>query len=291
VRGFRSARSNYRQGARAFRSIHVNVLNGLLAGIRLCRENDVVLQLPFPGRAYIRLSDLKTQPPRRYEAGQRVRTPFGKGVVRAFRYRPETVAGCDYVVDLVENRMSGWTAAEPKVAVGYMNAADVQLRSEADRTADECIADSDVLREKGNAAFKVRSRVLQWAATMCAGMLCCAVLPGAISVMTAAERERQAGHLSLCRAASRAKTGRCLRAEEGHNGGVGVVLAAWSPREYGMLRVVHSSCPMSLLRSATRGGPRAAMAEAHAPACWAALQCLRCRQMSLRVADRPSFEL
>lgn len=125
----------------------------------MCRENDVVLQLPFPGRAYIRLSDLKTQPPRRYEPGQRVRTPFGKGVVRLFRYRPETVAGCDYVVDLIENRMSGWTPAEPKVAVGYMNAADVQLRSEADRTADECIADSDVLREKGNAAFKVRSRV------------------------------------------------------------------------------------------------------------------------------------
>jgi len=147
------------RGLKSTLRFHVKLRKGLLTGVRLCRENDVVLQLPFPGRAYIRLSDLKTQPPRRYEPGQRVRTPFGKGVVRLFRYRPETVAGCDYVVDLIENRMSGWTPAEPKVAVGYMNAADVQLRSEADRTADECIADSDVLREKGNAAFKVRSRV------------------------------------------------------------------------------------------------------------------------------------
>ena len=113
----------------------------------------VVLSLPF-GTAYLRVSDLS--PPPRHAPGARVRTPFGRGVVTARRARPGTAAGYDYAVELIDNRLSGWTAAEPRCAAGYLAPRDVVHRPDDERTADECVADADLMRTRGNAAFKVR---------------------------------------------------------------------------------------------------------------------------------------
>lgn len=52
-------------------------------------------------------------------------------------------------MDLVENKFTGSSCA-----VGFLNPADVKLRS--DRTADETITDADAMRSKGNDAFKAR---------------------------------------------------------------------------------------------------------------------------------------
>ena len=129
----------------------------------LCSDADVVLQLPFPGRAYIRLSDLKTQPPPRFTPGARVHTHFGRGVVRAIRYRAAANGGVDYEVDLIENRLSGWTREKPSVAKGFLSSGDVRSRGDAERTAEECIADGDLLRRQGNDAYQVR----RWGAQLC----------------------------------------------------------------------------------------------------------------------------
>ncbi len=106
----------------------------------------VELALPFPGRAVLRVGELL--PAARLAVGARVRTPFGRGRVLAAR------AGGDYEVELVDNRLAGWTAAAPAHARGYLRAADVALRGDVERTAEEAIADADALRARGNAAFK-----------------------------------------------------------------------------------------------------------------------------------------
>ena len=106
----------------------------------------VELILPFPGRAVLRVGELL--PAARLAVGARVRTPFGRGRVLAAR------AGGDYEVELVDNRLAGWTAAAPAHARGYLRAADVALRGDIERTAEEAIADADALRARGNAAFK-----------------------------------------------------------------------------------------------------------------------------------------
>jgi hypothetical protein len=65
----------------------------------------VELALPFPGRAVLRVGELLPAP--RLAVGARVRTPFGRGRVLAAR------DGGDYEVELVDNRLAGWTAAAP----------------------------------------------------------------------------------------------------------------------------------------------------------------------------------
>ena len=106
----------------------------------------VELALPFPGRAVLRVGELLPAP--RLAVGARVRTPFGRGRVLAAR------DGGDYEVELVDNRLAGWTAAAPAHARGYLRAADVALRGDGERSAEEAIADADALRARGNAFFK-----------------------------------------------------------------------------------------------------------------------------------------
>lgn len=127
---------------------------GLRGKLVEVREHDVVLALPFPGRAYIRKTDIATAPPTRFEPGARVKTPYGKGVVRQRRMRPESPAGMDYVVDLIECKMAGHKLTAPAVATGYLAPSQVVFRSDDDRTAAERLADAEVLRSLGNDAFK-----------------------------------------------------------------------------------------------------------------------------------------
>ena len=110
----------------------------------------VVLTLPFPGRAVLRVSELAAPP--RLAAGVRVRTPFGRARVIAARAWPGGVL--DYEVELLDVRLAGWSAAAPLHARGFITAADVLPRVEAERTAEEAIADADALRDRGNLAFK-----------------------------------------------------------------------------------------------------------------------------------------
>lgn len=145
------------------------------------------MRLPF-GTGYIRIKDIRTPPPRRFAPGERVDTPYGKGIVRELRASESHV---DYVVDLIENTLSGAapTAAAPtgglvrvdsmyegaaspsgaaaakpaaptrtrrNCAVAYMNPADVKPRTS--RSADETLDDAADYRTKGNDAFKVRGR-------------------------------------------------------------------------------------------------------------------------------------
>lgn len=54
------------------------------------REDDVVMELQGPdghtwGRGYVRITAIRTPPPHRFGPGERVQTPYGKGVVRALR--------------------------------------------------------------------------------------------------------------------------------------------------------------------------------------------------------------
>lgn len=132
---------------------------GLCGKLVEVREHDVVLALPFPGRAYIRKSDIATPPPTRFEPGTRVKTPYGKGVVRQRRWRPETPAGLDYAVDLIECRMAGHTLAAPAVATGYLAQSQLSFRSDDERTAAERLADAEVLRTQGNDAFKASEHI------------------------------------------------------------------------------------------------------------------------------------
>lgn len=127
---------------------------GLFGKLVEVREHDVVLALPFPGRAYIRKTDIATPPPTRFAPGTRVKTPYGKGVVRQLRVRPETPAGFDYVVDLIECKMAGHKLAAPAVSTGYLAPSQLSFRSDDERTAAERLADAEVLRSQGNDAFK-----------------------------------------------------------------------------------------------------------------------------------------
>jgi len=138
-------------------------LRGVLTQLRgeVCE-----LAMPF-GTAYLRQTDLA--PPPRHAPGARVRTPFGRGIVTARRARAEAAAGFDYAVQLIDNRLSGWTPAEPRCAMGYLAPADVAHRPDDERTADECIVDAEALRARGNAAFKVRRRRARSCAPLRAG--------------------------------------------------------------------------------------------------------------------------
>ena len=61
------------------------------------------MRLPF-GTGYIRVKDIRSPPPQRFAPGDRVDTPYGKGVVRELRANEARI---DYVVDLIENTLSG----------------------------------------------------------------------------------------------------------------------------------------------------------------------------------------
>lgn len=130
-------------------------LNGTIVEVRLGADGNaewVVLALPFPGRAVLRATEL-TAPPR-LATGARVRTPFGRGRVVAARAWPGSASASDYEVELLDVRLAGWTVAAPLHARGFITAADVQLRAEAERTAEEVISDADALRDRGNNFFK-----------------------------------------------------------------------------------------------------------------------------------------
>ncbi|RYG44590.1 hypothetical protein EON67_11595 [archaeon] len=67
-----------RHAARAYRAVPRAVS-------RACSDTDVVLQLPY-GVAYVQVASITTLAPARYNAKTRVSTPYGRGVVKEFRY-------------------------------------------------------------------------------------------------------------------------------------------------------------------------------------------------------------
>lgn len=152
--------------------------NGLKGTVIEWREADgfVVLDLnaSFPGKAFVKLTDLSSQPPFRHQPGTRVATPYGWGTVKALRYRSDDggvlpsdgsraseAIAVDYVVSLIATRVYEplpATSATPRqpLATAFVASSDVKFRSDDHRTAEECFADAEVLRNKGNAAFTAK---------------------------------------------------------------------------------------------------------------------------------------
>lgn len=105
----------------------------------------VVLNLGF-GKGYFQTDALKSLPSR-YDPGARVKTPYGPGVVVA--YRGASVTRVDYAVDIYLGDKTG--SAEAVTMRGYLDPAACSLRTFL--TYREALADANKLREEGNAAF------------------------------------------------------------------------------------------------------------------------------------------
>jgi hypothetical protein len=137
-------------------------LKGKLVEVR--EDGFLVLDsLGFPGKAYVKKSDLSTQPPFRHKPGTRVATPYGWGVVEELRYREEAEEGVDYVVALMQMRVyeprmdepakDGQSSKKKDVTRAYLSSKDVKFRADDMRTAEECYKDAEALRMKGNEEF------------------------------------------------------------------------------------------------------------------------------------------
>jgi len=81
------------------------IADGLInCAILEVRENDVIVSTAFPGKAYVSFESVKSKPPKRFEPGTKVTTPYGSGVVAKLRISDDDIS---YAVKYVDKGATG----------------------------------------------------------------------------------------------------------------------------------------------------------------------------------------